>query len=747
MCNPIYQSQTPDLPKRYSPVAPEPTHHQYGPLMSSSNILPQRTSSLGNPGNVDNKYRNHTSTETYNHSFYPPATLSETPYSLQQHLAPQLDSGNHVETVTQLPLQSYQDSSLTSFFSTLSIQLSPQMQHQAFPSSSSSSLSSTSSATEPPRVIALPTLDSLQKLASILDTAEDIDQVSWAQDVLRLVDRQLTPSNGSGPTDFTHPDSPIPNTSKLPPPLKDLLENAVSIIIVVSTSPNQKAASLALYLKAKLQSSGICQDILPKNNRQAFKDFESSARGGEIRGWFRLGRDYEGVNDLNRAKDCYERGIKRGDCECTYRMGMAHLLGQLNLPTNPFTALTLLRQASDISSIDFPQPSYVYGMLLAGELSVPTEIPFSLVIPPNSIPSEALYNQWNLSRDAIEKAAYLSYPPAQYKAGFLYEHAALGTSYDPLISVNWYTYASKNGEKEADMALSKWFLCGAEGNFPKNENHARTFAEKAAKKNHPNGCFALGYYYELGVGGRKDLNQAMKWYQKASNLGNTDAPLRLLALSSPIPNSISMAEHEIKLNDTLVRRRTQAKIRSDRQSISRPIPTRGVRHEHGQIQNQQLPQMIIPIPQAYNSPKLQEWENHMTIPMPIALPITTTTTSPSPISPNIKVGEIMSPNINNNNNNHYYIKNQMPSNRPPIPHQSFSQNYSNPKSDENGRRPSGIAISTTNTSLSDLPLPEENSKQPQPQPQSQSQPKKEAATFAEMGFQSKPVEEDGCAIM
>ncbi|OCF40165.1 hypothetical protein I317_06054 [Kwoniella heveanensis CBS 569] len=664
--------------------------------------------------------------------------------------------------------------------------------HQAFPSSSSSSLSSASTATEPPRTYSLPTVEILQAASSTLDSAEDWDQVSWAQDVLRLVERQVNPSGagggGGGPTDFAHPDSSRPTTQHLPPALKELLEMAVPILIVVSTSPDTRAAALACYLKARLQASGLCDDMLPKNQRQAFKDFEAAARGGEVRGWFRLGRDYEGVNDLQRAKDCYERGMKRGDCECTYRMGMAYLLGQLNMPTNPGTALTLLRQACDISTIDFPQPSYVYGMLLAGELSVPTEIKSHLVLPPTSVPNEALYAQWTIARDAIERAAYFCYPPAQYKAGHLYEHAALGCAYDPLVSVNWYTYASKNGETEADMALSKWFLCGAEGHFPKNENLARTFAEKAARKGHPNGCFALGYYYELGVGGRKDLDQARKWYQKAANLGNTDAPARLSALSAPVPTSISMAWHESRLNDTLVRRRTQAKIRSDRTSVSRPSR----RPAQPQAQPPQLP---IPMPmspmaqlnninnnsctnnQVYKSPRPDIRGDH---PLP-------TPTSPAP-----RVGEIMSPNPNSGyvagggagrgggGGYHMPSSNSFPS-RPPIPHQAFQasastsahspispesqmfprrQSAHTPIQDQNqnphnqgrvgedGRRYNGpgstasnatISGVSTSTSLSNLPLPERRN--------DGKQPRKEAQTFAEMGFVSKPVEEEGCVIM
>lgn len=46
------------------------------------------------------------------------------------------------------------------------------------------------------------------------------------------------------------------------------------------------------------------------------------------------------------------------------------------------------------------------------------------------------------------------------------------------------------------MALSKWFLCGAEGHFPKNEGNAKMYAEKAAKNGHSDAAFALGYYNE-----------------------------------------------------------------------------------------------------------------------------------------------------------------------------------------------------------------------------------------------------------
>lgn len=175
---------------------------------------------------------------------------------------------------------------------------------------------------------------------------------------------------------------------------------------------------------------------------------------------------------------------------------MAYFLGQLGLNPDPFAAVPLLRQAYQLASIDCPQPAYVYGMLLAGELDVPVLIPHELVLPPNTQETAALGQQHAKAREALERAGYLCLSQAQYKCGWMYEHAACGAAYDPLLSVQWYSLASQGGEIEADMALSKWFLCGADGHFARNEKLARTFAEKAARKGHLNASFAMGYYYE-----------------------------------------------------------------------------------------------------------------------------------------------------------------------------------------------------------------------------------------------------------
>lgn len=189
-------------------------------------------------------------------------------------------------------------------------------------------------------------------------------------------------------------------------------------------------------------------------------------------------------------------------------MGMAHLMGQLGLSPSPEKALPLLQRAGTLATVEVPQPAYVYGLLLLSEfshVSIPPHL-FQPLIPSGSTPHAE-------ARKHLERAAYLNFAPAQYKLGHSYEYATPPFPFDALLSVQYYSLASQQGEVEADMALSKWFLCGAEGSFEKDENLAFTFADKAAKKGLPSAEFAMGYYAEVGVGGPKDLNAATHWYR------------------------------------------------------------------------------------------------------------------------------------------------------------------------------------------------------------------------------------------
>ena len=272
-------------------------------------------------------------------------------------------------------------------------------------------------------------------------------------------------------------------------------------------------------------------------------------------------------------------------------MGMAHLMGQLGLSPSPEVALPLLQRAATIATVDAPQPAYVFGLLLLGEFYPASVSPplFTPLIPPGGTRDAE-------ARRHLERAAYLNFAPAQYKLGHAYEFAQPPFPFDALRSVQYYSLASQQGEVDADMALSKWFLCGSEGAFNKDESLAYTFAEKAARKGLPSAEFAMGYYTEVGVGGSKDIEAARKWYARVSNKsdashlpylmylpppciqashhGNPDATGRLAALSQPTPASLSRQEHDNLTETTLVHKRRLAKQRSDARG-----PTAGPRHD------------------------------------------------------------------------------------------------------------------------------------------------------------------------
>ncbi|EJU02295.1 HCP-like protein [Dacryopinax primogenitus] len=325
----------------------------------------------------------------------------------------------------------------------------------------------------------------------------------------------------------------------------------------IAAGPSPPA--VAYFLRGTLESSGAHPQFFERNPRAAFKDYEKAARAGYDAAWFRLGRDYESVDDLDRARDCFERGVKSNDRSCLYRMGMANLLGQLNLPSNPPVAFPLLIRSASLATLEVPQPPYVLGMILLNELPSISNLPLALLHTALPDPSVTL-RQHALA--LIQRSAFLHFPPAQYKLGYAYENAQLGLPYDPTLSVRFYSCASQGGELEADMALSKWFLCGAEGYFDKDEGLARTFAEKAARRGLSSAEFAMGYYCEVGVGGPKNIEQARKWYGNAAKHNNPDAPARLAALSSAQPEGLSRTDHESLTNSTLIRSRTLARERS-----------------------------------------------------------------------------------------------------------------------------------------------------------------------------------------
>ena len=465
-------------------------------------------------------------------------------------------------------------------------------------------------------------------------------------------------------------------------------------------------------------------------------------------------------------------------------------MGQLGLSANPEAALPILQRAATLATVDVPQSAYVFGLLLLGEFS-PASIPphlFVPLIPPGS-------SRDHEARRHLERAAYLNFAPAQYKLGHAYEFAQPPFPFDALLSVQYYSLASQQGEIEADMALSKWFLCGSEGAFDKDESLAFTFAEKAARKGLHSAEFAMGYYTEVGVGGPKDIEAARNWYTRVSNTtcplfpylmyglssciqasqhGNADATERLAALSQPAPLALSRQEHDNLTETTLVRKRTQAKQRSDARG-----PTGGPR-QGGRQNSQQVVANIrknslahrpgpgrypaMPPPaDDYAAPRLPPAQG----PPPGGPgPNAAAGGSRPPIQPGPGPGGYTPPSRQPlpgpqppQGNNHPgfagYPSPRMPPPQQPYAQQQLSRPPSQPtlggsgagQPGQPGRRPMRVG------SGSSPPSQQASVRTPSPPtalsdpPVARPPPAKGPATFQEMGFQSSKLEDKDCVIM
>jgi TPR repeat protein len=124
-------------------------------------------------------------------------------------------------------------------------------------------------------------------------------------------------------------------------------------------------------------------------------------------------------------------------------------------------------------------------------------------------------------------SAKLGYAASQYKLGLAYEYGHLGLRVDPPRSIAWYTKAAEQGDPDAELALSGWYLTGFENILPRNEQEAYMWAKKAADKGLAKAEYAVGYFLEHAVGVQEDLEESRRWYVRSASQGNVRAIARL----------------------------------------------------------------------------------------------------------------------------------------------------------------------------------------------------------------------------
>ncbi|ORY29173.1 hypothetical protein BCR39DRAFT_533153 [Naematelia encephala] len=217
--------------------------------------------------------------------------------------------------------------------------------------------------------------------------------------------------------------------------------------------------------------------------------------------------------DSNRAVLFYRKAAALGDTAAMYKLGMILLGGLLGQARNPREAIVWLRRAAAQADEDNPHALH--------ELALLHERPNSFV--PQDV---------NIARELFMQAAQLNYAPAQFKLGSCHEFGTLNCPIDPRRSIAWYTRAAERGDSEAELALSGWYLTGSEGVLKQSDTEAYLWGRKAANKGLAKAEYAVGYYTEIGIGVKQDMDLAKRWYMRAAAQNHKRAMQRLTELSN-----------------------------------------------------------------------------------------------------------------------------------------------------------------------------------------------------------------------
>lgn len=352
--------------------------------------------------------------------------------------------------------------------------------------------------------------------AAVLSCNDPDTQLLWAQDALAYI--ETCQQNEQRIALAQLPRSITPRIEHV------LREDAVKVVSFLADQRHPKAE----FMRGMWLEFGKFGHRIDK--KEAFLAYNRAAERGYSRADYRIGMQFESSNDALKAVKYYQQGVEKGDSASCYRLGMMTLLGQHGQVQDYERGLNLIYLSAQTADENAPQGAYVFGMFQAHQM------------PQVTIPEHYLPRDIPGAKANIEKAAFLGFAKAQLKMGSAYELCELGCPFDPALSLHYNALAARQGEPEAELAISKWFLCGHEGLFEKNEEMAFTYAQRAALSGFATAQFALGYYYEVGIYVPVNFGEAKEWYRKASQGGNSDAEGRVDAISRS--KTLSRKDHE-----------------------------------------------------------------------------------------------------------------------------------------------------------------------------------------------------------
>ena len=141
------------------------------------------------------------------------------------------------------------------------------------------------------------------------------------------------------------------------------------------------------------------------------------------------------------------------------------------------------------------------------------------------------------------KAAQSNNAYAQYSIAFMYIKGQFVEKDDTQV-IKWMKLAAENGYTEAQKNMGEYYYYGSFG-CRRDMREAIKWYEMGAKSNEPTCVFTLGLIYEEGDGVQKNILKAADWYQKGAQAG---IPSCLYNLGKLIINKEISGEEEKGFN-------------------------------------------------------------------------------------------------------------------------------------------------------------------------------------------------------
>ncbi|KAI9478442.1 MAG: hypothetical protein EXX96DRAFT_650755 [Benjaminiella poitrasii] len=281
--------------------------------------------------------------------------------------------------------------------------------------------------------------------------------------------------------------------------------------------------SEAQYYLANMYAAGLLNNKTAgkPDYEKAFTLFVQSAKHHHSDAAYRAAKCYEDglgtKRDKGKAVQYYRKAAALNHPGAMYRLGLAEMKGELNLTRNARNGFKWLKRSAEAATHQYPHALHELAMLHERGLDSIVFVDHDYAI--------TLYHE----------AVAFGYAPSAYRLGECYEFGKLNCSINPQLSIQYYRMAAEQRHPEACFALTAWYLVGVPNVIPASDEQAYAWAMAAAQQRLPRAEYAVGYFFEMGIGTVRDERMAMAWYRRAADHGERRAIERLLMYAPTLP--------------------------------------------------------------------------------------------------------------------------------------------------------------------------------------------------------------------